>query len=316
MKNPLKRRFERYCHYLSDENAEKTYRKLYEILSSEQQIMRIELLAKNSTEKGITDVSYFPKQQVIVSLTTHSKRIYEVFLSIESIMQQTVKPNKIILWLDEKEQNESLPITLQRQQERGLDIRYCKDIGPHTKLIPTLRVYPDDIIITVDDDVIYTYDMLENILRSYQKNPKYIHTNRAHLIKFKDNGSLEDYNHWTKNISMVGTSPLLFPTGVGGTLYPPHTLSDEVFNEDAFLRLCPKGDDIWFKAMSLLNNTQSYKVATHAPYYYSIPNMQDIGLYQDNVFKGNNNIQIANVFTEYNLYERFKSVRSLGSVKV
>ena len=307
MKIPFKQRFMRYFQHLSNENAEKIYKKLYERLLIEQRIMHTELFTKNSIEKGITDITYFPNKQVIVSLTTHSKRIYEVFLAVESIMQQTAKPNRIVLWLDETRQNELLPITLQRQMERGLEVRYCKDVGPHTKLVPSLRLFPDDILITIDDDTLYTFDMLENLLNSYRQFPQYIHANRAHVIKITDKGSIDSYNAWEQCTAKIGTSPLLFPTGVGGVLYPPHSLSEEVLNEEAFLRLCPTADDIWFKAMSLLNNTQCYKVATHDPCYYFIPTMQDIGLYKKNVCKGENDIQIKNVFEAYHLYDKLSS---------
>lgn len=307
MKNPFKQRFMRYFQHLSNENAEKTFKKLYERLSIEQRMMHIELFTKNSTEKGITDIPYFPNKQVIVTLTTHSKRLYEVFLAIESIMQQTVKPNRIILWLDETKQNEPLPITLQRQMERGLEVRFCKDVGPHTKLVPSLIIFPDDILVTIDDDTIYAFDMLENLLNSYRQFPQYIHANRAHVIKFTDKGYIDNYNAWEQCTAKIGTSPLLFPTGVGGVLYPPHSLCEEVLNEEAFLQLCPTADDIWFKAMSLLNNTSCYRIATHNPSYYSIPTMQDIGLYKKNVFGGENDIQIKNVFEAYRLYDKLRS---------
>lgn len=306
MKIPFKQRFMRYFQHLSNENAEKTYKKLYERLSIEQRMMHTELFTKNSIEKGITDIIYFPNKQVIVSLTTHSKRIYEVFLAVESIMQQTVKPNRIVLWLDEARQNELLPITLQKQIERGLEVRYCKDVGPHTKLVPSLKLFPDDILVTIDDDTIYEFDMLENLLNSYRQFPQYIHANRAHIIKFTDKGCIDNYNTWEQCTTKIGTSPLLFPTGVGGVLYPPHSLCEEVLNEEAFLRLCPTADDIWFKAMSLLNNKQCYKTPSHNPCYFSIPTMQDIGLYKNNVFGGENDIQIKKVFEAYRLYDKLR----------
>lgn len=307
MKIPFKQRFMRYFQYLSNENAEKTFKKLYERLSVEQRIMHTELFTKNDIEKGITDIVYFPNKQVIVTLTTHSKRIYEVFLAIESIMQQTVKPNRIVLWLDETRQNEPLPITLQKQMERGLEVRYCKDVGPHTKLVPSLREFPNDILVTIDDDTLYAFDMLENLLNSYRQFPQYIHADRAHVITFTDKGRIDNYNAWEQCTAKIGTSPLLFPTGIGGVLYPPHSLCDEVLNEEAFLRLCPTADDIWLKAMSLLNNTPCYRIATHDPCYYSIPTMQDIGLYKKNVFAGENDIQIKKVFETYHLYDKLKS---------
>ena len=40
---------------------------------------------------------------IIVSLTTFGKRINNVHLTIESIFRQTIRPEKIILWLAESE---------------------------------------------------------------------------------------------------------------------------------------------------------------------------------------------------------------------
>lgn len=315
MKNPLKQRFERYCQYLSDENAKKTYQRLFQELSWEQRKTNLERDILTSTDKGTTDTKYFDNQQVIVSLTSYGNRIYDVHLAIESIMQQTAQPNKIILWLSNEYKDAPLPIRIQKQIDRGLDVRYCKDLGPHTKLIPALKQYPDDVIITIDDDCIYASDMIENLINSYRKAPQYIHTNRARQIKLSANGLPDTYRNWNILENQHGASPLYFLTGVGGTLYPPHTLSDEVFNEDAFLRLCPKADDIWFYAMALLNNTQCYKVATHDPYMYCSNHPHENSLLIHNLLNGGNDIQIANVFTEYNLYEKFKSVASCCTEK-
>ena len=50
-------------------------------------------------EPGVTDTKY-GDHDIIVSLTTYGKRIYEVAVTIESIMEQTMKANRIILWID------------------------------------------------------------------------------------------------------------------------------------------------------------------------------------------------------------------------
>ena len=52
----------------------------------------------HSCESGVTDTHYCD-HEIIVSLTTYEPRLYETYLAIESIMQQTVKANRIILWL-------------------------------------------------------------------------------------------------------------------------------------------------------------------------------------------------------------------------
>ena len=48
-----------------------------------------------SQASGVTNEKYCD-HDIIVSLTTYSKRIYDVHLTIESIMEQTMKANRII----------------------------------------------------------------------------------------------------------------------------------------------------------------------------------------------------------------------------
>ena len=45
-------------------------------------------------------------------------------------------------------------------------------------------------------------------------------------------------------------------------LYAPGHLHPEVLNELAFMSLCPKADDVWLKAMSLMANVACKKVTS------------------------------------------------------
>ena len=68
--------------------------------------------AKNRRESGIQP-AVGNEPELIVSLTTYSKRIYQVHLVIETLMEQTLKPNRIVLWLDENEfTHDELPFHL------------------------------------------------------------------------------------------------------------------------------------------------------------------------------------------------------------
>lgn len=54
------------------------------------------------------------------------------------------------------------------------------------------------------------------------------------INEIKKNGLLEGYMAWDWETSLLDASPLNFPTGCGGVLYPPHCFNDEVFNENVF----------------------------------------------------------------------------------
>lgn len=263
----------------------------------------------HSQESGVTNEKYCG-HDIIVSLTTYSKRIYDVHLTIESIMEQTMKANRIILWLDYSFENLPLPKALQLLQKRGLEIEYCKDIRSYKKLIPALKKYPDDAIITIDDDVLYEFDLLEKLITAYQQNPSYIYCNRHHLMRQDAEGKLFPYIQWTWNYINLDANVMNFPTGVGGILYPPHSLDKEVFNEAVFLDICKYADDVWFKAMAMKKGTFSKKVYTHnskGEEYLDNEDVQDIALCRINTQGAMlNDRQIEEVFSKYNLYQLLK----------
>jgi hypothetical protein len=263
-----------------------------------------------SNEQGTTSEKYCDSN-IIVSLTTYDKRIYDVHLAIQSIMEQTMKANRIILWLDYSFKQKILPKALQLLQKKGLEIYYCKDIRSYKKLIPSLQKFPDDVIITIDDDVIYDFDILERLIISYINNPNFIYCTRQHVMKKNKSGELLPYENWLWASPNTNANIMNFPTGVGGVLYPPHSLDKEVFNESVFLDICKYADDIWFKAMALKNGTLSQKVYTHNPAscdYIEIDNVQDIGLRNINTSLGSklNDKQIEAVFQKYSLYKLLK----------
>lgn len=257
-------------------------------------------------DRGISDEKYC-EHEVIVSLTTFGKRLYDVATTIESIMQGSMLPNRIVLWLGEEHKDEELPLSLQLQQKRGLQVEYCKDIRSYTKLIPSLKKYPEAVIITIDDDLVYERDLIENLFRTYKQNPECICANRIHEIVLGKNGKPIEYLKWRWGANPVTASPLNFLTGVGGVLYPPHCLNEEVFNEKVFLDICKYADDIWFYSMALKKGTPIIKSFTHRSDgvdFFVNPGVQDVRLSLVNVrTKHLNNVQLENVFERYQLYD-------------
>ena len=241
---------------------------------------------------------------IIVSLTTYPKRLDVVFLTIESLLDQTIKPDKIILWLSRKEIDEdSVPKNLKKLQSRGLTIKFVSaNLKPYKKLIYATDTYKDSIIITIDDDTIYPRYFLAKLLNTYKKYPNCIIACRCSFIKKLGDTKLAPYVSW-KSAKIKGPSFNLFPTGVGGILYPPNSLNQEVFNSDAFLRLCPSNDDIWFKAMALLNGTKTVMVYTKSMEFPTIPGSQENALWHKNVTEQKNDEQLKNVFDRYKLYK-------------
>ena len=245
-------------------------------------------------------------RELIVSLTSYSKRIHDVHLVIESIAQQTVKPNRLILWLDENEFTlDTIPLILHKQIARGLDVRFCPNYKSYKKLIPTLQIFPDANIITIDDDILYPHDMIEMLMKEHCRYPKHIIGHRAHEIKVQGNEILP-YERWDNETKNHQSSILCFITTGGGTLFPANSFNSEAVNDEVFLSLCENSDDIWFKAMALLNNTECKKVCDDRNFFNRfllLPDSQDIALYKNNII--NNDIQLKAVFDYYELHNKF-----------
>lgn len=258
----------------------------------------------NSTSKGIS-LENHSKEQIIVSLTTFGERIHNAYLPIESIMQGSMKPDKIILWLAKDEfEGKPLPITLQNQQKRGLEIAYCHDLKQYNKLIHTLKEYPKASIITIDDDVIYEYDLLERLYNRHLDRKNVICACRMHRILTDEKHTPLPYMQWNLCIDNEGESILNFPTGVGGILYPPQCFTDEVFNSSVFMQICPKADDIWFYAMSRIAGTPAVLVKTGHPegHYLPLPITDDaLSLHNTSSVENGNDIQFKNVISHYNI---------------
>ncbi len=260
-----------------------------------------------SSGMGVTS-DLISDNEVVVSLTSFGRRIHDVFLPIESIMQGTIKPNRIVLWLSEDEfKNKELPITLKKQEQRGLEIRFCKNIKSYKKIIYTLKEFPDAIIITIDDDLIYNYDLVENLLATHSNNPQMICANRIHQITKKSDGTIKNYLDWQMCVGNdISISDSNFFTSGGGTLFPPKSLPDETRNEDVFLKISPTADDIWLNAMARLKGTKICKSFTHSfkgEDFIVNESLQADGLNSvNNALENNqNDVQIKAVFEKYKI---------------
>lgn len=313
-------RFVRYIknQFIHDRNMKRMIKANSSSLTALNNGMKLELICRridwlkekvmSCTELGVTDKKY-EGEEVIVSLTSFGKRINEVYLAIESIMQGTLKPNRIVLWLAENEFREKvLPQTLQRQQKRGLQIEFCDDIKSFKKIIPTIEKYPDACIVTIDDDVMYEFDLLENLIRTHLDHPNDICTCRMHRITLDEQNRPQSYLKWDMLIYPEESSNLHFLTSGGGTLFPPHCFNDEMTNRDAFMRLCPYADDIWINAMILLSGKHILKAYTHSRNgcdYLEIHQNRDDALSKENMNPEacRNDVQFRAVCDKYDLYK-------------
>jgi hypothetical protein len=254
-------------------------------------------------------------RRIIVSLTTFPARINKLWLVIETLLRQTCKPDRIILWLSTEQFSslDQLPHSLLVLQERGLEIRFCKgDLRSHKKYFYAMQEFPNDYILTVDDDVFYHSGLIEKLLDLSMRYSNTICCNCASKVKIK-NGDIAPYLSWSDVFSEQKPSVELLPIGVGGVLYPPNSISTEVFNIDVFKEICFLADDIWLNIMARLIGTKVAKT-NYDSFYLPVMNKNNYTLNSINNIEGQNDVQI-NAVRNYCLsklkIDPFQSVISL-----
>lgn len=195
--------------------------------------------------------------KVIVSLTSFPKRIKEIHLCIKTLLNQAYKPDAVILWLANEQfpnGEADLPQKLLKLKKYGLTIQWCNDIRSYKKLIPALEKYPEAVIITTDDDVYYKKDWLAGLMQAHEQYPNKVCCYRGAKIAF-ENGEFFRYPVVAGSCYCEATI-LHQQTGVGGVLYPPHCLAEDILREDIFMEIAPTNDDLWFWIMGVLNGTK------------------------------------------------------------
>jgi hypothetical protein len=239
--------------------------------------------------------------KLIVSLTSFPKRINKVWLVIETLLRQTSKPDVIILWLSKKQFSslDVLPQKLLNMRSRGLRIILKEDdLRSHKKYYYTLQEFPNDIMITVDDDIFYPPNMIEELIKWHQKFPNTVIARYGSKIKVLDK-NIAIYQEWELNFEQTIPDFKVFFGSGGGTLFPPGSLPVETLNKEVFMNLCLYADDIWLNTMCRLNNVKIFRTRTSLCSLLPILIKKDIYLYSKNINESLNDIQLKNIRKYY-----------------
>ncbi len=248
---------------------------------------------------------------IIVSMTSYGKRVNSsAAYALYSILTQKQLPNRIVLNLDqERWNNENIPQLLKHLQRAGVEINFCEDVGPHTKLLPALRKFPNDIIITTDDDIYYDDTLVSELFDGFNQSDKRSVICRDGKYICKHNGTYLPYSqnpHCNEKCNDEIVS--IIPFGVGGVLYPPHIFSKEIFNKEVFRNLCRFADDVWFGVMELREsvniiylriNSRDKSIPVDREIAYSWTDSQNLMFLNDTL--GKNDEQYAALLKFYNL---------------
>ena len=198
--------------------------------------------------------------QVIVSLTSFPAAIPYAVEAIRSVLNGSVLPDKVVLYLDtQKFPDGILPTELEdlKAESPIFEVRFDEaEIRSYKKLIPALSDFPNDIIVTIDDDIAYHSNMLRDLVRLNKQFPNAIIAHRVRKAILN-----APYRKWRKYkfydfiFKKYHFDYHAMQTGVGGVLYPPHALDEEMLDSSLFMSMAPTNDDIWFWTAAVSKGT-------------------------------------------------------------
>ena len=245
----------------------------------------LNLYEKEKTHFPIKAIRHNLKNDLIVSLTSYRPRFEWLHLTIESLLEQTITPDKIILWIAQNEMADLPPNTTSLASK--IEIRATKDLKSFKKIVPSILAFPTAYILICDDDIYYPRNWLKTLVDGSQENPKAIAAVPLHRFHATSDHQLAPYCDWSfdvqDNLARAPNRDTL-PIGVGGVLYPPNSLHEDTTNIKLILELCPRGDDLWLHAMSKMRDYLPVKVGRKLqPIFW--PGTQSNGLFIENMFQ-------------------------------
>ncbi len=272
-------------------------------------LYRLKLLRRRVEDKlrlrsALTAIRDFPKvsekkphglgRPLVVTLTSYPPRYGHLDKTLKSLLDQTMPADRVELWIAQEEMDQ-LPPQVRSLEEHGLQIKSCRNIRSYKKLVPALEQDPDCFYVTADDDVFYGPDWLSSLVSAAQRHERAVIGTRVHRAYLRPDRRMTPYSDWehaTDREQIDSDEELLFPTGVGGVLYPPGCFDEQVLDETTFMELCPRGDDIWFFWMARKAGTLHRRTAE---WFHIVewPDSQDVALYSDNMLSDGNDRQIA-----------------------
>ena len=187
---------------------------------------------ERNTEKG--------PGKVVVSFSTLPSRIDNVQKILQNLEEQTVLPDLVFINIPHFSKRENRKYVIPPlKSSLNFYINRCEDMGPLTKVLPTLEKIRgvNDIIITIDDDEIYKKIFIERLVQGAKLFPDACVTfggwNYTRFLWF------------VVNLLSFSNTRVDILQGYKGVVYRPHFFKKDFFTNYNRFSNCFTVDDIY-----------------------------------------------------------------------
>ena len=109
------------------------------------------------------------QERIIITMTTYNKRIGNIPTVLDTIYAQTVIPDLVVINLAYEE---VVPDKVQNYiNAHNIEVNRVPDTKVYKKIVPTLKKYPNDCVINIDDDKLYPPEMIADFMDIHKKHP-------------------------------------------------------------------------------------------------------------------------------------------------
>ena len=242
---------------------------------------------------------------IVVSVTVIDSRLDLLKRTLVSIFNQTQKPDILHVFYSNEPMLYDKGIsddTMQqfREEMELLNVSAAKliitktpNIGPYRKLIPALKIYKNDIIITIDDDHEYEVNFIKNYMEAYMKH-KCIICSSGRSVDFINLSNNLAHMEKIQETSVI-TLLYILPEGFGGILYHSNMFNDDFIELDysSLSDLILKNDDFFFRVYTFRREIRVFYINVEKTYLLDIE--RQVSLYRDSNSKLNWNRTIEEI---------------------
>ena len=227
-------------------------------------------------------------EKYIVSFTSFGQRFDDACKMICALQKQTYKDWHLVMTIYEGDMKD-ITTNLQMLIDNNLleVIVAPENLCPHLKYFYAMKKYWDKPIITLDDDRIYSQNVIDALVSKYESlTYKSVVSNCAPVMS-KTGNRLHDRTQWcnpSRRLQPNQKSFVAMAEGFAGVLYPPEcfsNLDDEIQN----IKKCLYDDDLFLRVLGIKNRipvTQSNAVYGRDLIGFDIEHAQMFNLAQHN----------------------------------